>query len=212
MGTVVDIRYKKDKHPLRGNLPEYVEVSMDTYPGPVWDKENPSYVLIRFHETSCDCNCCSIAHTPLTLSFARTIHKFQDQQVGPTHPNKFMVFNPGDTGFEGRCPGLLYTGLSRASSLGNDVNSSSFYLHGSNATIDRLTDVIHSRSNKNKGDVYKAIQTRRHWIHFLGKQERKTNLTLSKTRKDEVINWIQNGCQMNTSQLDQIISYHNQNH
>ncbi len=210
MGTVVDIRYSKDKHPLRGDLPEYIVVSMDTYSGPIWDENNPTYVPIPTHHTTCDYNCCEIEHIPLTLSFARTIHKFQGQQVGPTHPNKFMVFNPGNTGFEGRCPGLLYTGLSRASSLGNDINSSSFYLHGHDATMDRLTDVIHSRSHRNRGNLYKAIETRNQWIHFLSKKEQRTDLSLSEERKIHVIQWIQNSYKLDTIALDRVISYHNQ--
>ena len=81
---------------------------------------------------------------------------------------KKMVFDPGTPQFEGKNPVILYCGLSRASSLGKNINNSSFYLTGSNATIERLTNI---KFKKNKQyELYEKVAQRQEWMSYLNKR------------------------------------------
>ena len=126
LGNIVNIRFDDDKLPLKGDLPSYIVVDMDEYVGPVWDKNNPSHVPIPIALRDCKKGCCLLKSVPLNISFARTLHKFQGQSVGPDHPNKYMVFGPGLCTFEAQSPGLLYVGLERMSTLGHNPETSPF--------------------------------------------------------------------------------------
>ena len=74
-GTIIEIRYNEGESPLKGDLPAYIIVEFDTYTGPVWDEKFPKRVPIAPIRTTCEHGCCSMTHMPLSLSFARTMHK-----------------------------------------------------------------------------------------------------------------------------------------
>lgn len=132
---------------------------MDEYAGPIWDKNNPTHVPIPIGLRDCKKGCCLLKSVPLNVSFARTLHKFQGQSVGPKHTNKYMVFGPGSCLFESTNPGLLYVGLSRMSSLGDSPENSPFLFFGPDANENRLTNVTHKRGEKSKPTKmrYKSI-------------------------------------------------------
>ena len=86
-------------------MPEYIIVSFPEYCGPLWDRKNPTHVPVPVVTKKCKKNyCCCFEYVPLQLAFARTIHKFQGQQVGDGNLYKQMVFDPGTTNFEGNDP------------------------------------------------------------------------------------------------------------
>jgi hypothetical protein len=177
--------------------------------GPVWDERNPTYVPIPLSKKHCDKddNCCILEYIPIELAFARTLHKFQGQTVGPGHNNECMVFNPGTSRFEGSNPGLFYVGLSRVTTLGSSIEDSSFYLAGGNADLDRLTDLIHFRCSKYR--EYARVAQRSSWIEYLNKKEKQTNLTLSLEQKSALKTWLQSKPCYSKIELDTIITYHN---
>ena len=114
----------------------------------------------------CQRKCCVFTKLPLTLSWARTTHKFQGSNVGPTHFIKAMVFDPGNAAVEGGNPGFTYVGLSRVSTLGKgDINKSAFYLSGDNLTSERFTNLTYQRTRNN--DIYVKLRAKRKWIEHL---------------------------------------------
>lgn len=209
LGSIVDIRFDDDKSPLKGDLPSYIVVDMDEYVGPVWDKNNPSHVPIPIALKDCKKGCCLLKSIPLNISFARTLHKFQGQSVGPDHPNKYMVFAPGSCTFEAQSPGLLYVGLSRMSTLGHSPETSPFLFFGPDATENRLTNVTHKRGDKSQPTKikYKAIVMRDKWIQYLSENEKMHPFFFSKSSQNSLHNWIEN-TKISTEELDRIISYH----
>jgi hypothetical protein len=68
--------------------------------------------------TQCKWGCCTRTNIPLTLAYAKTIHTFQGQTVGPAAPGrpenpiKRILVDPGDQTFEGNNIGLFYTAVS----------------------------------------------------------------------------------------------------
>ena len=79
--------------------------------------------------------CCTRTNLPLTLAYARTIHKFQGQSAGPVDKGKIpniygcIICDPDKSEVEGRALGLFYTALSRATTLGDDdgLNSANYF-------------------------------------------------------------------------------------
>ena len=94
------------------------------YQGPCFLKNHPTYVPISPMTHHCLKHCCSKTFIPLQLSYARTIHTFQGTSVGETpqghtqNPIKRIICDPGPHNFEMKNPGLFYTLLSRATTLG----------------------------------------------------------------------------------------------
>lgn len=214
MGTVIDIRWKHGESPLTGHLPLYVIVALDEYIGPAWDADNKTHVPIPLYQIPCDNvrKCCCMTTVPLELSFARTLHKFQGKSVGPEHPIKSMVLEPGNSTFEGNNPGLLYTGLSRATTLGQgDINKSALYLTGSNSNVDRFCNLVHYRQKHKKHEKYIAIRRRSTWIAYLDKQRENCSVHISQNMHNDIEKWLTTRQEMTEQELDDIIVYHNNN-
>ena len=206
MGTVIDIRFEHKNSPLQGDLPKYVIVDFDEYKGPPWDESNPSYLPIPPCSIRCRNGCCIFTKIPLTLSWARTAHKFQGSNVGSTYPIKAMVFDPGKSGVEGNNPGFTYVGLSRVSSLGQGtIEKSAFYLTGEDLTMERFTDMTYQRTRNN--DMYVKVEARNRWIQHLLQQKIKTNLAIKPDTKKKLKTWTQTNT-YTTLQLEQAILYH----
>jgi hypothetical protein len=122
-----------------------------------------------------------------------------------------MVFDPGQTGFEGNNPGILYTGISRATTLGNGcVNASAFYLAGPNATKDRLTNLTQLRAKGRKKVTYLAVLRRQKWLDYLGNAELQTQ-SLPTAEPSALKKWLKRNKQVTLTQLDDVIQYHNIN-
>jgi hypothetical protein len=115
IGTVVEIVYKPGQSPNKGDFPHYVLVDFPCYTGVSKDSRYPTWIPVptittyRPNQTYC----------PLQLSYGRTIHTFQGFQAGPTQNITRIVCHPGTTRHEGLFPGLFYTALSRATTIGS---------------------------------------------------------------------------------------------
>ena len=158
IGTVKDIVFDKNKSPNRDDLPAYVLVEFAVYQGPVFDPKNPKVIPIVPIEVPCnqpECGC-KREFVPLKLSFAKTCHTFQGQNVGPVAdgqpPNAIqtIVCDPGTCQFEGKNPGLFYTILSRVTSLGDygdnlpesdRFKNSAIYFIGQNMNKNRIRNI-----------------------------------------------------------------------
>ena len=205
MGKVIDIRYQHGTSPLKGDKPAYVIVDFDNYLGPPWDKNNPSFVPIPVNVQTCSKRCCTLHHMPLTLSSARTLHKFQGAEVGETYPIKIMVFDMGDSGVEGRNPGFAYTGISRALTLGmGDVNASSLYFTGF-FDKHRLTDLVRKRTSGQK--KYVKVIERENWQAYLQSRKKISLHTFTTAEKSELQHWCQNTT-YTQKQLDDTLLFH----
>ena len=72
---------------------------------------------------------CKRYYMPLAVSFGKTIHSFQGASVGKTQferpDNAYhrLLEYPGPRNFEANNPGLFYTLLSRATTLGEEERS-----------------------------------------------------------------------------------------
>ena len=130
----------------------------------------------------CSKNCCTRTYVPLELAYARSIHKFQGMTVGPSKPGqppnmyRTIICDPDEKRFEGMWPGLLYTMVSRATTLGeSDGKGSALYfdapLVGSvPLTTERLKDLLHkARANNSKKapELYDTVKMRNDYVEAL---------------------------------------------
>ena len=171
-GTVEEIVFKKGTSPNEGHLPIYVIVNFLHYRGPPWDKNNPTSIPIPTVESRCRWKCCKRVHIPLDLSFARTIHTFQGLSAGPTEPGKpnthmyqHIICDPHDRDVESTQTGMLYTAVSRGTTLGDDNGlNSAIYFTGSNINPDRIQKLTRCRKQNNE---YTKVKKRRIWVQYL---------------------------------------------
>lgn len=193
-GIVKEIVFRKGHNPNHGDLPLYVVVHFPLYCGPVWDTEDPkvSYrnnggllskrVLMSFKSVPipvCEyrCNrsygstCCKRTYVPLTLAWARTIHKFQGMSAGPVQDNqipnmyKYVICDPDKGCKEGTALGLFYTALSRGTTLGDfDGKGSAIYFAGPDFTKERVRSI--GKMNKSHND-FTRIRKRKRWVSYL---------------------------------------------
>lgn len=242
IGTVIDIRFDMGQNPLNGDLPVYIVIDFEDYIGPAWDKDNPKYVpipvAIQYEDSKiATYGCCMIQYYPLDVAFARTLHKVQGLNVGGNNPIRLMTFHPGSTTFEGNNPGLAYTGISRATSLGRgNVNLSALYFccETQQSLYERLRDVVHkrkrvtkSKSNKRQKilsqasdssevfhepelsvETYEKVKRRNMWTQYLDKRETKTHLKISELEKQDVLGWYHNFKTMTYEDLQTVINFH----
>ena len=161
-------------------------------------------VPIPIVQQTCRNYCCTIDFCPLVLSFSRTIHSFQGQEVGPNKPVQTIIVNPGKRGFEALNPGTLYCCVTRATTLG-DLNkyNSAIYFTGSHMCRDRIKNLIFDA----KGNTYKKVQMRERWITYL-KNIIAQNIYNSKEEYLKLIE-IVNNTKLTVDKLDKIIQYHN---
>ena len=166
IGKIKGIRFrKKDSSDTQHDV-LYVVVEMNDYCGPKWiENDIPlSITSVCCMRSTCQCYASFI---PTTISFGRTIHTFQGQEVGPNKKIKCMVIDVGDTKFESLANGILYTGISRTSDIGNgNPEKSSLYFAG-NLTRDRLQNLHYKRSGKK--EMYQNIRLLKIWSTYLSK-------------------------------------------
>ena len=178
VGTVKEIVFQHGKNPNNGDLPEYTVVDFPLYQGPTWDNDNPTHVPIPTTMYRCDKGCCTRTFVPLELAYARTIHKFQGLTAGPVDkgriPNIYecIICDPDEKKYEGSSLGLLYTALSRATTLGDEHGlGSAIYFIGSDFKAEQITRLT---KKKNSDECFVQAQKRQKWVDYITNQEQKT--------------------------------------
>ncbi len=65
-------------------------------------------------------SCFTVTYCPLVTAWATTIHKFQGFEAGfdPNDQFKHLIFDPGDLTTKQQYPGILYSAMSRAKTMG----------------------------------------------------------------------------------------------
>ena len=170
-GTVHEIIFAKGKNPNAGDMPSYVVVEFPLYCGPPWDKSNPKLVPIPTETFRCSKMCCQRHFCPLTIAYARTIHKFQGLTAGPVDPGRtpnmydVVVCDPDEKSCEGQALGLLYTAVSRGTTLGDENGlNSAVYFQGASFTADRIRNLTF-KANTNK--EFELSIKRRIWVNHI---------------------------------------------
>ena len=153
IGTVLDVVFKPGESPNTGNQPIYVLVHFELYTGPPFLEDHPKAVPIVAVNVLCNHRCCcNRTFIPLKLAFGKTVHTFQGQNAGPvdegkpTNPVQRIICDPGTRSFEGINVGLLYTILSRATTLGTpdeneNYQNSAIYFIGNNMNRARVENI-----------------------------------------------------------------------
>jgi hypothetical protein len=130
---------------------------------------------------------------PLTPAYARTIHKFQGLSAGPvdhgkiTNPYECIVCDPDKNQVEGRALGLLYTAVSRATTLGDpDGLRSAIYFTGKDFKEERIRML---GKKKDSYDDYENIYRRNNWVAHLKRHT--TKCTLSQYQMEQTIEFFE---------------------
>lgn len=204
-GVVKEIVFAKGCSPANGDSPSYVIVDFPKYCGPQWDASNPTvspnnrlsdqrmhtntklthdflkFVPIPTTKVACKANCCTQEYVPLELAYAQTIHNFQGLSAGPVKdgetPNVFdtVVCDPGGSHCETHFPGLLYTAVSSATTLGDDDGlNSALYFTGNCITYDRLNT---SGKHLDGQNTYLSPYFRSEWVQHLSDNHHSSPLT-----------------------------------
>ena len=128
---------------------------------------------------------------PLKLAYAKSIHTFQGQSAGPTEPGRprnavqRIICDAGSSSFENLCPGLLYSLLSRATTLGTTLNAldSAIYFTG-NFSENRVLNM----GRKKDGTLYKIVAMRDIWVQQLKQYTVKS--TLANKDRHKLLSWM----------------------
>ena len=149
--------------------------------------------IVKLH---CTKACCMREYMPLQVAYARTIHKYQGLSAGPVDvgqiPNQFdvIICDPDSKRAEGNHPGLFYTALSRATTLGDDDggNSATYFdgEHYNEARIRTLTKKTDSY------DDYEKIIKRNKWVKRIQNNTVKGLATVLDTNKQNNLTWAAN--------------------
>ena len=180
MGTIKHVRYRNGETPLNGDGPQYVLVEFNGYTGPAWSLKYPTCIPLTMSTIPYEHKCCKLKSLPLTLSFARTLHKFQGQQVGPNFPIKYIVFDCGSSRVEASNPGFAYTGISRAATM-----DSLFFTGELNNA--RLMDLTKRRY---KGQTtYEKVRRRQHWMNYLKSNKVSAEAHILSQEQKDFLDW-----------------------
>ena len=140
----------------------------------------------------CEYHCCERTFFPLDIAFARTVHRFQGLSAGPVDPGKIpnvyesIICDPDVKLAEGKATGLLYTALSRATTLGDDDGlNSAIYFEGSDIDRDRFQNLTLTTTTQQE---LKNVTKRSEWVQHL-KQHTKTFDGVKPDDFDDVLNW-----------------------
>ena len=120
-------------------------------------------------------SCCKRIFVPLTLAYARTIHKFQGMSAGPVdkgklpNPYSCIICDPDTKEAEALQTGLFYTAVSRSTTFGNDLgeNSAIFFM-GNDFNAERIRNI---NKKKNSTEYYANFYKRQKWVDYLKKTQ-----------------------------------------
>lgn len=192
IGTVVEIVYEKNHSPNSGHFPLYVLVDFPSYKGHLQEygsnifiSEHPQWVPIPTIKQFDTSSKKTVIFCPLQLSYARTIHTFQGFQSGPNHNIHHIICDVGNALIEGLFPGIFYSALSRASTIGTRqdtyrLNSAVYFIYLDEDRLMRL------RKKKN-GDVYDLVKRRDLWLQHLEKRHTVTQQSLTLLNKKSIL-------------------------
>ena len=161
IGKVIEIIYAQGESPNTGHFPQYVLVEFPSYTGKAFYELQPKWVPIP--TLTIAKNKRTFTYVPLELSYARTIHKFQGYQAGPMCDINRIICDAGPIKLESLFPGLLYTSLSRATTIGTSSDRSTSAIFFINLTQERIKNLRGPNPNKQ----YKLIDIRQQWISHL---------------------------------------------
>ena len=186
IGTVMEIVFEDNQNPLDGCHPKYVIVEFPEYCGPAWMEDKPKWVPIPTIEMNCDKHCCQLRYVPLALAYAKTCHTFQGQTVGKNCSIECIIVQPGTRDFEGKCPGLFYVFLSRATDIGTEGNrkTSAIFFDTNEMNRDRIRDLTNSLTS---GKEYVKATKRRIWDNYL--REHIIKVPIEAKDKEDLIRW-----------------------
>ena len=162
IGKVIEIIYMHGESPNTGHFPQYVLVEFPSYVGKPFFDEQPKWVPIPTLTITKTQKKQTFTYVPLELSYARTIHKFQGYQAGPLCDIQHIICDAGPIKLESLFPGLLYTSLSRATTIGSSTDRSTSAIFFLNLTKDRITNL-----KGNDRTRYKLIDIREKWAQHL---------------------------------------------
>lgn len=140
------------------------------------------HVPIPTHEILCRKACCTVKSCPLVPAWATTIHKFQGFEAGFEDKDLFnhLICDPGDLKWEQKCPGALYTALSRAKTMGtfnkDKPTDSAIYWRGSAICETRITNGA-MKNGRRRSDPKQnciLINKRDNWVKYLKRREKET--------------------------------------
>lgn len=96
-----------------------------------------------------------------------------------------IICDPDDGMFERNALGILYTAVSRATTLGDcDGRNSAIYFMGEHMNERRVRRIGKRKDSMND---YKRVIERREWVNFLARRKRKCKLRRS--RIEHVLHW-----------------------
>lgn len=158
----------------------------------------------------CKYLCCSRTYVPLTLAYAKTIHCFQGLSAGPVDAGKpsnmfkGVICDPHTLDAETSSLGLLYTGVSRATTLGDpDGLHSAIYFTGLDMKKEsRITRLGQKTASL---DSYKRVIDRRRWVAHLVLNTKRSHL--SKKQEEAVLKWACENKVSYTALLNRIDEY-----
>ena len=117
---------------------------------------------------------------------------------------KSIVCDPDAKQYEGNCMGLLYTALSRATTLGDDNGlNSAIYFTGTNLTYDRIKNLYR---RKYTNEDYKKVKIRREWVNHLNRNTKREPEILP-IYLEKTLSWAENHRESPLSLYDRIQLY-----
>ena len=107
---------------------------------------------------------------------------------------KYIICDPDIGTFEGSCPGLLYTAISRATTLGEDDGlGSAIYFEGDDFNASRIKYVGKSTCRYKNFEEFELFKKRRVWTTYLS-ENTKTETGLSSAQTAALFLWCNSSC------------------
>lgn len=134
----------------------------------------------------------------MTVAYARTIHKFQGLTVGPVSEGKpkniydVVICDVDEKQQEGVALGLLYTAVSRGTTLGNDDGTNSaVYFQGTTFKPERIRNLT---CKAGTNEEFKKAQQRRFWVNHIEKRRKESIPRVKTIINDQhvILEWAKN--------------------
>ena len=157
--------------------------------------------------------CCTRRFLPLVLAYGRTIHKFQGQSAGPVDKGKIenmyscIVCDPDEKRFEGSSLGLLYTAVSRGTTLGDkDGTNSAVYFDGKDFKEDRIRQLYKC---KDSDKDYALAEKHDDWVALLKQNTRDFDLAFGDgtSKLKDILHWASNNTVGDNELCNRVTTY-----